>query len=74
MEALANDYDAELAMLNDEIRRHQVQIDMLKARRHKVYEKIDAVDMDIALQCIVENGLTSNDVIRLINNYASAQK
>jgi len=68
MEELASDLDMELAMIEQDIRMLQVRIKILKKRKRKLLVKVRDLDMDIVLQCIVEKGLTSSEVLRLIDN------
>ena len=44
-------------------------IEGLVAQRHRMYAKLHDLDMDIVLQCIEEKGLTSREVLALINDY-----
>ena len=70
MKAAIKSINAELIEINRAITAHKYQIENLKAQRHKLYEKLQDLDMDIVLQIITEKGLSSNDILKLINNYA----
>ena len=61
-------YEEQLRSIDNKIAEHKEEIEKLSSERHKVLEKIKDLDMDIVLQCIVEKGLTSTDIMELINN------
>ena len=73
METLENDYDAELAILDEKIRIQTLKMIGLKEQRHKLLTKIRDVDMDLVLQCIEEKGLSSNEVLEIINSAAGSK-
>ena len=61
-------YDAELKSIDNKIKAHKAQIDALNAQRRKILVKVKDLDMDVVLECIVEKGLSSNEVLQLINS------
>ena len=68
MKTLVNDYDAELAAIDDTIVAYKEQISRLNDERLKLLRKMKNADMDIVLQCIEEKGLSSKEVLELINS------
>ena len=64
------EFDTHLAELDEKIRGYKTQIALLTEERRKTLAKIKDIDMDIVLQCIADSGLSSQDVLTLINNYA----
>ena len=64
------EYDADLAEVNEKIKGYKNQIATLTEERHRILARIQDVDMDIVLQCITDRGLSSQEVLTLINNYA----
>ena len=63
-------YSDELTDIDDKIKECKKQMMQLSVERHRVLAKIQDIDMDIVLQCITEKGLTSNEVLEIINNAA----
>ena len=61
------EFDAELAEIEEKIRGYKWQIALLTEERHRLLAKRQDVDMDIVLKCIVEKGLSSNEVLNIIN-------
>ena len=61
-------YEIELSNIEEKIRAHRMQIEKLTGEKYKLLTKIQALDMDVVLQCIVEKGLTSNEVMEMINS------
>ena len=68
MEAMQYDYDMELKRLDEKIKELRKQISCLIKQQHSLLAKIQHVDMDLVLQCIIEKGLSSSDVLTLLNN------
>ena len=68
METMQYDYDTELKRLDEKIKELRKQINSLIGQQHKLLAKIQHVDMDIVLQCIIEKGLSSSEVLALLNN------
>ena len=68
MELLSNNIDAELKIIDDRISAHRDLIRNLGAERRRLLEKKKDLDMDVVLQCIEEKGLSSNEVLILLNN------
>ena len=66
-EVLLEHYSDELTDIDCKLREHKRQIALLTSQRHKILAKIQDVDMDIVLQCITEKGLSSNEVLEIIN-------
>ena len=73
MEELENTYGAELDELDSKIQALRIEIDNLMAQRHRLLGKIRDIDMDLVLQIIVEKGLSSNEVLEIINNAIDSQ-
>ena len=69
-----SDYDAALTNIDESISAHREQIDKLYDLRRMILAKMRDVDMDAVLQCIVEKGLTSREVLNMINNVGSNQE
>jgi len=69
-ERLLEQYSDELTDIDGKIKECKKQIMQLSAERHRILAKIQDIDMDIVLQCISEKGLTSNEVLEIINNAA----
>ena len=67
------EYDADLAEVNERIRGYKNQIAQLTEEKHRILAKIRDLDMDIVLQCIIDRGLSSQEVLTLINNYKHSQ-
>ena len=67
MKAQFDDYNEELTIIDEKIRRMTLQLVSLKEERHRLLAKIKDVDMDIVLQCIAEKGLSPNEVLGLLN-------
>ena len=61
-------YEIELSNIEEKIREHRIQIEKLTGEKYKLLTKIQALDMDVVLQCIVEKGLTSHEVMEMINS------
>ena len=61
-------YEGQLAYIDEMISVHRSQIESLTWERYKLLSKIRNVDMDAVLQCIAEKGLTSGEVLNLINS------
>jgi len=61
-------YEIELSNIEEKIRVHRIQIEKLTGEKYKLLTKIQALDMDVVLQCIVEKGLTSYEVMEMINS------
>ena len=61
------DYDMELRRLDEKIKELRKQINCLINQQHKLLAKIQHVDMDLVLQCIIEKGLSSSEVLTLLN-------
>ena len=68
METMQSDYDVELKRLDEKIKELRKQINCLIKQQHKLLAKMQHVDMDIVLQCIIEKGLSSSEVLTLLNN------
>ena len=64
------EHNANLAEIDEKIKGYKNQITLLTEERHKTLAKINAIDMDIVLQCITDRGLSSQEVLTLINNYS----
>ena len=62
------DIDVELSYIENKIKALKAQIDDLNGKKLMLLSKMRNVDMDVVLGCIVEKGLTANDVLNLINN------
>jgi len=60
-------YEIELSNIEEKIKAHRIQIEKLTGEKYQLLTKIQALDMDVVLQCIVEKGLTSHEVMDLIN-------
>jgi len=73
VEQLVNDYNEELAVIDEKIKTYKMKLLGLKEERHKLLAKIRDVDMDLVLQCIEETGLSSNEVLEIINNALGAR-
>jgi len=69
-EKMLAENDAELAEIDEKIKGYKNQIALLTEERHKALAKIHDIDMDIVLQCITDKGLSSQQVLTLINDYA----
>ena len=67
------EYDADLAEVNEKIKGYKNQIATLTEERHRILARIKDIDMDIVLQCIIDRGLSSQEVLTLINNYKHSQ-
>ena len=63
-----SDYDAALSNIDESITAHREQIEKLYDLRRLILAKMQEVDMDAVLQCIVEKGLTSREVLHMIND------
>ena len=72
MEKLNDEYNAKLSLVNAKIRTLQDQIDGLKRQKRILLTKIKDVDMDLVLQYIVERGLTSTEVMEMIDSAEAA--
>ena len=74
MEKLKDDYDTKLDLVNAKIKALQDQIDGLKRQKRVLLTKIQEVDMDLVLQYIIERGLTSTEIMEMIDNAESASE
>jgi len=63
------EYDADLTEIDEKIKGYKSQIALLTEERHRILAKIKDLDMDIVLQCIADKGLSSQEVLALINDY-----
>ena len=67
-----NSYCKEIDGIEAQITAHKEQIELLQKRRWELAEKIQAIDMDILLECIVDKGISSTEMISLINRFDKA--
>jgi hypothetical protein len=65
-----SEYNENLAKIDERIKEYKWQIALLGEERRKTLEKMHNIDMDIVLQCITDKGLSSKEVLTLINDYA----
>jgi len=61
------DCEVKIGQIDATIAFHEKEIKKLTAQRNKLLEKIQYLDIDLVLEYIVSMGLSSNDVLGIIN-------
>ena len=60
------DCDPEIMRIDEEIGFHRREIETLKIQRYERMSKVQNDDMDVVIECIIENGLSSEEMMQLI--------
>ena len=61
------DCEVTIGQIDATIEFHEKEIKKLTAQRNKLLEKIKYLDIDLVLEYIVSMGLSSNEVLEIIN-------
>jgi len=68
------DIDQEVSRINDELELHFQRVEELETQRDKLLTRKKDLDMDIALDCILKNNFTSNEIMALVIEAAEKRK
>lgn len=63
-----------ISKIHEQIDEYNKMILELKLERCKVISKMKHIDMDIVLECIIENGLSSDEMMELIVEAAEKKR
>jgi len=68
------DCEIKMEQISATIAYHEKEIKKLAAQRNKLMETLKYLDIDLVLEYIVSVGLTSNDVLAIINKELEARR
>ena len=68
------DIDQDVSRINDELELHFQRVEELETQRDKLLTRKKDLDMDIALDCILKNNFTSNEIMALVIEAAEKRK